>query len=220
MDADRSREPVNELDVDRELQSLLAVDPSPEFVARVRTRIANEPEPSQSSVAGLQLPTWWWSWKSIAAPILAAAVIIIAVLVSRPRPIEHVPTLAATALPNTATFPPYVVSAFRRTGSAPEGPANRLRQGFGAQEAGRHVRLPETVATTAAGVTPRELETLLDPHETAALRALISGVRRGNVDLEPVLRASTPSAMELPPIAEIAIEPITIAPLVEEGVRQ
>src|SRR5439155_4122136 len=154
MDADRSREPVNELDVDRELQSLLAVDPSPEFVARVRTRIANEPEPSQSSVGGLQLPTWWWSWKSIAAPILAAAVIIIAVLVSRPRPIEHVPTLAATALPNTATFPPYVVSAFRRTGSAPEGPANRLRQGVGAQEAGRHVRLPETVATTAAGVTP------------------------------------------------------------------
>ena len=43
MDADRSREPLNDLDVDRELQSLLAADPSPEFVARIRTRIASEP---------------------------------------------------------------------------------------------------------------------------------------------------------------------------------
>jgi hypothetical protein len=34
-----------------------------------------------------------------------------------------------------------------------------------------------------------------------------------------VLRVSTPSAMELPPITEIAIPPITIAPLVDEGVR-
>jgi hypothetical protein len=44
-------------------------------------------------------------------------------------------------------------------------------------------------------------------------------VRTGDVTLEPVLRASTPSAMELPPIADIEIAPIAIAPLVEEGVH-
>jgi hypothetical protein len=40
------------LDVDRELAAALAVDPSPEFLARVRMRIAAEPEP----------PAWRVSW--------------------------------------------------------------------------------------------------------------------------------------------------------------
>jgi hypothetical protein len=39
-------------DVDREIESLVAVDPSPEFLARVRTRVAEEP--GQSAVR--------WSW--------------------------------------------------------------------------------------------------------------------------------------------------------------
>jgi hypothetical protein len=71
-----------------------------------------------------------------------------------------------------------------------------------------------------ATVATLQQDVLLDARETATLRALIRGVRRGDVDLEPVLRASAPSAMELPPIADIAIAPITIDPLVEEGVRQ
>ena len=116
---------------------------------------------------------------------------------------------------------PVVASAFRRTGSTtPDSPANRLRQGFGTQEAGRHVREPEpVVAAVGRPFEGRREDVLLDPRETSTLRALIRGVRRGDVDLEPVLRASTPSAMDLPPIADIAIAPITIAPLVEEGVR-
>src|SRR2546430_12563369 len=36
---------------------------------------------------------------------------------------------------------------------------------------------------------------LIDARESAALRALIVGARDGRVDLEPVLRASTPTAM-------------------------
>ena len=94
MDADRSREPLNDLDVDRELQSLLAADPSPEFVARIRTRIASEPEPPQSSVAGLQLPTawvWWWSWKFAVGVAAAAAVVVLAVAISRPRTSDVAP---------------------------------------------------------------------------------------------------------------------------------
>src|SRR5262249_39626630 len=207
MDADRRAGPVNDADVDRELRSLLAVDPSPEFVARVRMRIANKPEPSQSSIAGLQLRTasaWWWPWKFVAAPILAAIVILIAVFASWPQPIEHVPTLAATALPNTTTFPPYVVSAFRRTGPAEagrhiSGPAEAARHVPGPAEAGRHVRGPVEAGHDVPGpVEAIPTEVVLDPRETAALRALILGIRKGDLDLEPVLRASVPSAMDLP----------------------
>src|SRR5262249_35833981 len=172
---------LKDADVDRELRSLLAVDPSPEFVARVRMRIANEPEPSQSSIAGLQLPTasaWWWPWKFVAAPILAAIVILIAVFASWPRPIEHVPTLAATALPNTTPFPPYVVSAFRRTG-----PAEAGRHISGPAEAGRHVRGPVEAGHDVPGpVEAIPTEVVLDPRETAALRALILGIRKGDLD--------------------------------------
>jgi hypothetical protein len=221
MDADRSREPLNDRDVDRELQSLLSVDPSPEFVARIRSRIASEPDPR----------AWWWSWKFAVAAVAAAAIVVIALVLGRSREQTVAPQVAKAATPaGTSTTSqgatpetPTVASAFRRTGSTtPEGPANRLRQGFGAQEAGRHVREPERVVADVGRPFEgrrEEPEILLDARETAALRALIRGVRRGDLDLEPVLRASTPSAMELPPIGEIAIAPITIAPL-EEGVRQ
>ena len=67
-------------------------------------------------------------------------------------------------------------------------------------------------------------EVLIDAREASALRALILGTRDGRVDLEPVLRASTPSAMDLPPIGAIDIPVITIDPITpgtgEEGVRQ
>jgi len=67
-------------------------------------------------------------------------------------------------------------------------------------------------------------EVLIDARESAALRALIAGARDGRVDLEPVLRASTPTAMDLPPIGAIDIPFLTIDPITpgtgEEGVRQ
>jgi hypothetical protein len=207
MDAeDRLREPMTDEAVDRELQVLLAVDPSPEFVARVRTRIANEPEPSQFSVAGLQLPTasaWWLSWKL--ACVVAGPVIVLAVILTRwnqPSTIEA--GSKGPALPTPQT----------QTASAPE--------------AGRHVPTVEATSRRPGPFGPgeaelvvasQEPEIMLDARETAALRALIRGVRRGDLDLEPVLRASAPSVMDLPPVTEITIAPITIAPLVDEGVR-
>src|SRR5260370_303237 len=50
--------------IDQEIRDALNVDPSPEFLARVRTRVANEPEPS----------TWRWSWTIATVGALAAAV--------------------------------------------------------------------------------------------------------------------------------------------------
>ena len=60
--------------------------------------------------------------------------------------------------------------------------------------------------------------------EVAAIQSVIIGVRDGDVDLTPVARASSLTAMDLVPIADIVIAPITIEPIApasgEEGARQ
>ena len=47
MDGLGSQHPLSDSQLDRELDAALGIEPSPEFVARVRTRIASEPEPSR-----------------------------------------------------------------------------------------------------------------------------------------------------------------------------
>jgi hypothetical protein len=60
--------------LDRELARALAVDPSPEFLARVRTRIAEEPAPAR----------FGFRWMFGAAA--AAAAVVAAVVMLRPAP--------------------------------------------------------------------------------------------------------------------------------------
>jgi len=96
--------------LDRELTELLAVQPSPEFAAKVRARIAQEPAASFA---------WrWW----IGAAVAATAVVAFALVVGRtPRvqlsvpvhsdirlsaPLHAVPPVAAT----TPTLPPRAVA--------------------------------------------------------------------------------------------------------------
>ena len=82
---------------------------------------------------------------------------------------------------------------------------------------------PAASRTRVAAAAPREPEVLIDPAETRALRRLIAGTRDGSLDLSAALRATTPTAMDLPPIDALAIAPLTIDPLTpsgEEGVRQ
>lgn len=91
--------------IDEELQAALDVDPSPEFVARVRMRIADEPAP----VRGWRL---WWAAGAVAAA--AAAIVAVAL---RPQstatPPPRVELLAARPLPALST--PQVRSTFART---------------------------------------------------------------------------------------------------------
>ena len=76
MDAERRHDALTgpATGIDRALQAALAIEPSPEFVARVRARIANQPA----------APAWRWP-RLVAAASLVAAAIAIAVAVSRPR---------------------------------------------------------------------------------------------------------------------------------------
>jgi hypothetical protein len=179
-------------EIARDIARALAVDPSPEFVARVRTQIANEPTPS----------AWRFSWTTwIAGGAVAAAIVLAAVLARSnraPAPVSQT-TLVARSL-GEAVVVPYVASAFRRTSSGPA-------------EAGRHV-LPVPTASGPAKAGPHVLlHPLFDPRETQALRALIAGVRTNRVDLSPLLRPGAPAPMELPPVDDLVIAPLAIEPL-------
>jgi hypothetical protein len=195
MDAERSGWPMNDTAIVREIQAALAVDPSPEFIARVRTRIAAEP-----------VTSGFWTrrpWATVLAAV-AAGVIAFAVVMSRPRDLAPVGSSARDIELESSLAP--VVSGFSRT---VDGTAEAGHSGSGSRA--------RKVATVRA-----EPEILLDPAETRALRRLIAGTRDGSLDLSAALRATTPTAMDLPPIDLIAIAPLTIDPLTpsgEEGVR-
>jgi hypothetical protein len=61
--------------------------------------------------------------------------------------------------------------------------------------------------------TAPEPEVLIDPREAMALRQLITGTRDVSLDLSAALRATSPSAMELPELSDVVIAPIIIEPL-------
>jgi hypothetical protein len=208
MDADRHDAVTDSASgvIDGEIRATLAVDPSPEFVARVRTRIASEPPRATSSL----------SWKFFAAAALAAAIAI--VVVSRPEG-KPTPVTQARRAEDIQLAPPaaieqpgHAAAAFPvvsgpSTSSGPSRAASR--DGFGR---------PRASAISA------EPEILLDPAETRALRRLIAGTRAGTLDLSASLQATAPTAMDLPPLIEITIPVITIDPITsqagEEGARQ
>ena len=213
MDADRRDEALTGAALDRELREALAVDPSPEFVARVRTRIASEPARATS----------WLSWKFVAVGAMAA-LIAIAIVVSRDersrrsRDSASQPDVAQAFRPADSGAEPLA----RGTQAPPLHPGP-LVSGFPSADLGAG---SWTTARSAKAFArrPREPEVLLDPAETRALRRLIAGTRHGTLDLSASLQATTPAVMDLPPLSEIAIPFITIDPITpesgEEGARQ
>jgi hypothetical protein len=204
MDAERPDE-ITDAALDRELQAMLGVDPSPEFVARARTRIADELSPSRPSVS---------AWTLAASFVSVAAIVVVAVVVSRDTggsaPSQPPALDSTSATPSAWTLP------------------DRKGRALGQYErAGARVTRVASQQTALRAVTRQqqvEPEVLVDPREAAALRALIFGTRQGRIDLTPVLAASTPTVMELPPVIDIEIPEIAIEPIApgtgEEGVRQ
>ena len=67
MDDHRSADPLTDAALDRDLEAALAVDPSPELVARVRTRVQRERDASWS-------PMQWRMGAAAAAIVVVVAV--------------------------------------------------------------------------------------------------------------------------------------------------
>lgn len=198
MNDHRSDSALTDAALDREIEIALAVDPSPDFEARVRMRVASEPVPAP----------FWLSWKFMTAGATVAAIVVAAVVL---RP--HEKTVVAPVPQTAASRAAQAAEPVAQTVS-PVAQASRPANAWPKSHA--------TIVGRPGNVTGAEI--LLDPAETRALRRLIAGARDGRIDLEPVLRASTPTAMDLPPIGVIDIPSITIDPIApgagEEGVWQ
>jgi hypothetical protein len=193
---------VNDDILTRDLERALAVDPSPEFVARVRARIAEEPSPAS--------PPFGWLFAGVAIAAVAAAVVL-AVFVDSPArqtAPATAPLLASRSITSSIVVPD--------VGPAKAGPHEDrgLREGAG----------PRTPSFVGSGFSrtytmPGEPAILIDAREMMALQRLIAGVRDARVDLTPLLKEATAAPMVLQPIDGLVIPPITIEPLVPGGVE-
>ena len=191
--------------IEREIAQALAVEPSPEFLARVRMRVTSEPPPRRA----------WWMPVLVGATAIVAAVMIALVAPWRGSQVRLKKAPQAdtqvrlkpdtTAGPDEVRLKPDsttdldvdgVESAFRRTKASQALP----------------VRLEPDITS--------EPEVLISRSESAAFRRLIATAREGREDLSVLLKRA-PAQEDSP---EIDIPLIKVEPLVPqtngEGVPQ
>src|SRR5688500_2062434 len=126
MDGRRPADPLSDDLLDRELEAALNPEPSPGFVARVRTRVARE-----------EVAPTWLSWKLVAGSSLAGAALILAVAIAWPgagtdggvagAPAAGVPAAEdriASATPARTSEP----QATRAASDAPVAPSRLVRR--------------------------------------------------------------------------------------------
>jgi len=202
MDAPRFDE-MSDAALDRDLEALLAADPSPAFVAGVRARVAAEAATSRT-------------WFAACAPVLVGAATIALVIVTlagyrggRRQVVGDRPAARATRpLPHSNT----VASV------------SSLVVGLERSVADRVPPPSRPIVAAAQPVVSTEPEVLVDPREAAALRAFFARARSGDVELAAIVApASTPQAdgndLHNIYIAPIAFEPV-IGAAEDKGVRQ
>ena len=185
MDGQRYREAVNDPSLDREIESLLATEPSPEFVARVRARVASEPDPGR------------WRPSFIFATAGAVAVVILAVIAWPSG--EPVPS-GDTRVPS-----PHVAEAIETvTSPEPLAPLQPVRR----QPA---IAVVAVAPSPDRAIDIDLPEVVIAENEMKAYTTLVSSIRRSRFDVA-VPAAPDPNTpldvKELPPVEPLEIEPI------------
>jgi len=193
MDGYRHQELTDET-LAKDIEAALGVDASPEFLPRIRARIANErmQEGWFSSVS--------WRWARVAAVVTAVAVIAVWTLrdPSRARREAHItdtPPVESTPPPVDSALPaPALVASSAESPNPVSAPVAR---------AVRSTRTPAVVARP---------EVLISLDEAAALRKLIVAIAARQVEATDIPQLAAESA-PLPMIEEIVLEPIKLSPL-------
>jgi len=197
---------LTDADLDRELDAALEVDPSPEFLARVRMRIESEPRRAAWTL-GVRAGTRNWALAGLGA--LAVGVLTVAVVQSgrseSPRPDDLVagvvPQVSVPAPPSTGVLPAQAVPP---TDVVPRGPVVVLR-------------LParSSVRRTAAAAIVTTPPVLVASSEVAALQRLFARAREGRMDMSALPDQPDPSVAPAPlaPIDAIDVAPISVSPL-------
>ncbi len=190
-------------EIDREIESMMRVEPSVEYLTRIRTRIALEPPP----VA--ELPRWL----APAGGIVAAAIIGMLAF-SQSFRTAHLPGDAGRLASVSRPVPPTPASAPTIQGRPvphvvlKHGPTATRR----AYSHGRRTTRP----------APAGEDVLIAQDEARALRRFI--VRAGSGEVRMARANPQYPGFEPEPIVDIVVPAIAIAPLVsadpEEGARQ
>jgi hypothetical protein len=176
--------PVTDDALDRQLDAAFEVEPSPEFMARIRCRVATEP----------MRPVWLIEWSPVAWSAgglsLAAAALVVAFLWAASGAVTQRPVDQAAGTPalvEVDTMRPELAASPRRA--------------------------PMVLRSRRSTVRPKsEPSVVIAADEAAALRDLFANVSEGRVvaSMSPELPA-VPAT--LAPIAMIEVPPISVNPL-------
>ena len=211
--------------LDREIRRLLAVDPSPEYEARVRARLAAEPAPNA-----------WWAgrlWMALGASAATAAAVV-AVAVSQLEPPADAGVETAAAIAGTGDIAPSSSgNAARReedrpVSELPPAGAAEPNAATGPAAAGAPASEPRDTASPPAPSAgppgpPRFTRIVFSTSERAALGRLLAQVRDRQVVVPAPAEARPPTVGEPPaelvipliaiePPAELVIPPVAIEP--------
>jgi hypothetical protein len=152
---------MDEIEIDRALHAVLSADPSPEFVARVRTTIAHAPRPSMVTV--------WMRPMAIAVCVA----VVVAVVVGWRGATETVPDRGGLK-PSTTYEVPSTTYEVASTTYAPRNSqpivVPTFRSAVPVAPAGR----PETAPALAASLEPPMPEVLIAQKDMEALREFIA----------------------------------------------
>ena len=183
MDGTKQGRTLSDSQLDCEIASAVGIEPSPEFLARVRTRLASEPEGSRWRL-GVVEPVWG-----------VAIVGIVLALVVPEWTRDNTPAPSAAAKNTVAA--PVTTNAEARGRSSRSVPSTAL---------------PRSLARRVAPVeTPLRLSPVLfSDDERKALLTLVQAVEEGRV---PPLPTATQAAERSDGLRELRIEPLVIEPL-------
>jgi len=190
MDGRKPAEGVTDAALEREIEAALAVDPSPEFVAKIRARVASEPAPA----------SWWHlRWPVLATAAVAAVVVAMVALSwqsAHPELViaRNARDIALAPAPQAIARPSEVASANVAA------PTRRV------STAGRRGRSPSTNEGESGAS-----EVLISRDEQRAFAMLVTAVQEGRFQRALAPTANAPEASAEP--MDISIPPLVIEPL-------
>ena len=200
MDSREHEELSREL-LEREIETALDIDPSPEFLARLRTRIADE------HVGG----GWAWpgAWRWATVPLAVITVAVVGLWIVRESRSTARDTQPVNASSESESGRDKGLEA-RTSRPEPQLPTvGRARDVVVSREA------RPVVAARETGTVPSPIarsEVLISQDEAAALRQLFAAI--SNRRLETSLLPDLDAALQPPaPIEDIVLEPLSVSPL-------
>ena len=213
MDDRRPTDALTDAALDREIETALAVDPSPEFVAQVQTRVQSEREASWSP--------WHWGFAAATAFVVMLVVVVGPWRPSRSLVVPVAQDFSSARQDAQVAQKAPAAQAVPAAQDAPVAQGAPVAQDFSPAPGPAPRKAVRTSARRSASVN--EPEVIIAAAEGRALRRLFADVRNGLIDLSSLQEAPPATASLQPPI-EIVFQPITFEPIAsetaEEGERQ